>query len=279
MDLIHIFIIVVLLIVFFNGYLEHLDKKGPVKPKGKGFRRHRRSRETIPFGHISHDILLQYVAFYVRLPDHHQIQFRKDMAWFLARTRIVGRGCQVDALSEHLVAASAIIPIFHFQHWENYELEEVLLLRSSFNYNLETDKEDSLILGMVGTGELEGKMVLSAPALHEGFMDPHDKQNVGIHEFVHLLDKVDGRVDGLPKALVSHSYAIPWIQLIRYKMELIRQGQTEINPYGGLNLAEFLSVTSEYFFEKPDEFQQNHPELFELMDKMFRGQLKEENKE
>ena len=122
-------------------------------------------------------------------------------------------------------------------------------------------------------------MVLSAPALHEGFMDTQDRQNVGIHEFVHLLDKVDGRVDGLPKALVSHSYSIPWIQLIRYKMELIRQGQTEINPYGGLNLVEFLSVTSEYLFEKPDEFQQNHPELFELMDKMFRGQLKEESTE
>jgi Mlc titration factor MtfA (ptsG expression regulator) len=268
-------VILILMMLFLNGYLARLDKNGPEKTKGLGFRRHRKSIEALPFDHISHELLVRYVEFYVRLPNHHQIQFRKDAAWFLSNTRIVGEGWEVDQLSEHLVAASAIIPIFHFEEWNSYELDEVLLLRSSFNFNLETDKDDSLILGMVGTGVLEGKMILSAEALHEGFINPGDMHNVGIHEFVHLLDKADGRIDGLPKSLISHSYSLPWIQLIRYKMELTRQGQTEINPYGGLNLAEFLSITSEYFFENPEGFRKNHPELFEQMDKMFRGKLKE----
>jgi Mlc titration factor MtfA (ptsG expression regulator) len=39
------------------------------------------------------------------------------------------------------------------------------------------------------------------------------------------------------------------------------------------NNAEFLSVTSEYFFERPDQFEAEHPELFRALKIMFRQPL------
>src|SRR5437016_8089493 len=49
-------------------------------------------------------------------------------------------------------------------------------------------KREENILGMVGMGHLRGVMVLSKPNLLAGFDDPAGKDNVGIHEFSHLVE-------------------------------------------------------------------------------------------
>jgi hypothetical protein len=50
---------------------------------------------------------------------------------------------------------------------------------------------------------------------------------------------------------------------------MILAGQSDINYYGASNKAEFFAVTSEYFFNQPELFKENHPELFELMCLIF----------
>ena len=37
-------------------------------------------------------------------------------------------------------------------------------------------------------------MVLSKKALYLGFINNTDKKNTAIHEFVHLIDKKDGKI-------------------------------------------------------------------------------------
>lgn len=46
-------------------------------------------------------------------------------------------------------------------------------------------------------------------SLRHGFMDQSGKHNTAIHEFIHLIDKTDGAVDGIPEALVSKQYVLP----------------------------------------------------------------------
>jgi Mlc titration factor MtfA (ptsG expression regulator) len=53
-------------------------------------------------------------------------------------------------------------------------------------------------------------------------------------------------------------------------MHRIKDGKSDINPYALTNDAEFLAVASEYFFEKPEKFQQMHPELYEQLILIFR---------
>lgn len=122
---------------------------------------------------------------------------------------------------------------------------------------------------MVGTGVMQGKMILSKPALHRGFDNSSDKQNVGIHEFIHLLDKEDGSIDGIPASLHGREYSIPWLELIRRKTKEIQKGVSDINPYAATSATEFLTVTGEYFFERPDLLQQKHPDLYSLLSKAF----------
>ena len=124
---------------------------------------------------------------------------------FLATHKIIGVECDVSIEDNLLVAASAIIPIFNFPNWKYDNLFEVYIYPEHFNENLEIKGKGQIILGMVGTGYMDGKMILSKKALHHGFKNETDKKNTAIHEFVHLIDKMDGEIDGVPEVLLDNS--------------------------------------------------------------------------
>src|SRR5206468_5058919 len=102
-----------------------------------------------------------------------------------------------------------------------------------------------------------------------GFLNEAGTHNTGIHECVHLLDKADGATDGIPEQLLSRQYSIPWLNLMNETIEKIKQGNSDINPYGATSKTEFFAVAAEYFFQRPDLFKENHPELFVLMENIF----------
>ena len=56
-------------------------------------------------------------------------------------------------------------------------------------------------------------MILSKPALLTGFDITTDKNNVGIHEFAHLVDGADGAIDGIPPG-VPAEVARAWIEWV-----------------------------------------------------------------
>jgi Mlc titration factor MtfA (ptsG expression regulator) len=127
-----------------------------------------------------------------------------------------------------------------------------------------------VITGMVGSGQnMEGVMILSKESLLHGFANTKDKQNTAIHEFVHILDKQDGAIDGVPGVLNDKEYARPWLKLMSKEMEKIKKGESDINEYAATTEEEFLAVASEYFFERPKLFQQNHPKLYDILKKVY----------
>ena len=226
-----------------------------------------------PFPEDWRIILNQEVSFYNSLSQEEKKRFEYKVQEFLLNCRITGIDTSIDTTDKLLVASSAVIPIFQFDDWKYSNIHEVLLYPSMFNENFETDGSDRGILGMVGSGYMEGKMILSKPALRHGFKNESDKKNTAIHEFVHLIDKTDGSVDGIPSVLLEKQYAIPWIDLINKKIDEIYDGKSDINPYGGTDRAEFFSVVSEYFFERPKLLAKNHPDLYNLLEKIFKQDM------
>ncbi len=218
-------------------------------------------------------ILNSKVRFFKDLNEEEKKFFEFKVAEFLSNVKITGVGANVTRNDELLIAASAVIPIFRFPEWQYLNLDEVLLYENSFNDSFQTgtnyDGEHD-ISGMVGDGYMNGKMILSKHDLHWGFANEWDGSNVGIHEFVHLIDKADGSTDGIPKLFLQKQYIVPWLELIHQNIGRIMQGRSDINPYGATDKTEFFAVVSEYFFENPKKFKANHPDLYELMEKMFR---------
>jgi Mlc titration factor MtfA (ptsG expression regulator) len=160
--------------------------------------RQQKKQDLVPLPTNYPQLLQDYVPYYRSLSNDKKKLFEDRVNHFLHHIRIEGVGTTVDDIDKVLVASSAIIPIFGFSDWY-YPLTDVLLYEDRFNEAYETSGDGRNILGMVGEGgALKSAMVLSKPALHEGFVNETSKGNTGIHEFVHLLDKVDGATDGLP---------------------------------------------------------------------------------
>lgn len=251
-----LFVFVAILAVTVWYLKGHLKRRKPLNP------------EEVPT-QVS-GVLKKKVQFYQELDKPGKRKFEKRVKAFLKRVSIKGVDTGVNDEDRILVAASAMIPVFGFPEWEYSNLSEVLLYPNTFNKNFETEGKERNVLGMVGWGFMNGTMTLSKPSLHMGFSNKTDKHNVGIHEFVHLIDKLDGATDGVPDYLVDKAYAMPWLEMMHNEMEKIREDDSDINPYGLTNEAEFYSVASEYFFERPGLFKKKHPKIYEVLTKIFK---------
>lgn len=236
--------------------------------------RRRRALLAAPFPAAWEAVLQRDVAFFRALPDPEKVRFRDELKIFLGEKRITGIRTTVDTRTRVLVGASAVIPIFGFPDWEWDQINEVLVYPSRFGDDFSLDGDGGRhVLGMVGSGVMNRIMILVKPDLIQGFKNAGDKRNVGVHEFAHLVDKSDGVIDGLPAVGLEREAVGPWVELVRRKMKEIADGDSDIHAYGLTNEAEFFSVVSEYFFERPELMRRKHPELFAMLQKVFRQDL------
>ncbi len=216
--------------------------------------------------------LKAHVPFYLQLQEKDKRVFEKRVQFFLNEKSVTGVGTSIDDKIRILVASSAIIPVFAFPDYHYENVQEILIYPGTFNTEFETEKfagHDKNISGMVGRGAMNGIMILSKPDLLRAFANPKDGRNVGIHEFVHLIDMADGSTDGIPELLLQSSYTAPWIKEIQNVVHEIEAGDSRIRPYALTNNAEFLSVVSEYFFETSKKLKNVHLELYERLSRIF----------
>lgn len=217
-------------------------------------------------------ILLQRVHYYRELSDEHREEFNRRVMRFIGEKNISGVETAVTDEDRLLVAASAIIPMFTFPYYRYPNVTEILLYPGSFDHAFHTGEayHQRNILGMVGNGYMNGQVILSKPDLHRAFDGKQHQHNVGIHEFVHLIDMADGVTNGLPEIITDHAYAMAWLREIKKEISNIVGGHSDINPYALTNNAEFLAVVSEYFFDDPGKMKQRHPELYHFLVDIFK---------
>ncbi|MCX5721153.1 MAG: zinc-dependent peptidase [Nitrospirae bacterium] len=221
-----------------------------------------------PFPDNWEQILRTHVAFFAALDHVGKARFRQLVQIFLDEVRITGIRTEVDETIRVLVAASAAIPIFGFHDWEYHRLHEVLIYPDAFDDAYQSrGGSDENILGMVGLHHLSGVMILSKPALLAGFAHQSGKQNVGVHEFAHLVEK-EASEYGLPPE-------VPWIvvrQWVRYvARELARplKYRAHVSSYAYTNEHEFFAVLAEYFFTSPELLKRRDPVLYAMLRDLF----------
>lgn len=212
------------------------------------------------------------IPFYQELTKSEKVIFEDRVALFLTEIVITEIGKEIPEKSTCLyVASSAVITFWGLPYWNYGRLSEVLVYPQNFNDDNSLN-EQGHVLGKVHQGGLmDTTMILSLPALMAGFKNSNDKQNVGIHEFAHLIDKATGAVNGIPEGmdLEDRKY---WIQLCQEEMKAILKGNSDINAYGATNKGEFFAVIVEYFKESPEILEKKHPEIFQILDTYFNSE-------
>jgi MtfA peptidase len=254
MNSISLFLVIGIAIGLLVGYSRYSLKRNPSK-----------AEPNRPFPHQWREMLVQHVAFYNRLNPLERSKFEKRVHVFLLNVQIVGIDTEVTHLDRILIASGAIIPIFGFDSWHYSNLHIVEIHPDKFLI----PKTNQYADGLVGRGAMEGKVKLSRKALIQGFYTQEGQKNVAIHEFVHVLDLQDGKMDGKLGKIMNEIDIKPWLQIMNNKMTDIHSGNSSIRNYGATNQAEFLAVVSEFFFESPEKMKTEHPELYQALDKFY----------
>jgi len=227
---------------------------------------------TQPFPENWRHILDKHIKFYSELENAQKAGFEKRVQLFLATKKIEPIDTEIEDVIKIMVASSAIIPMFAFPGFNYPNLREILIYPNSFDEKFQTQRFEGhkeFIIGMVGNRYMNGTMIISKTDLVRAYDRTDHKSNVGIHEFVHLIDKADGVTDGIPEILLKHAYVAPWLHIIKEEMLQIERGRSDINPYALTSDAEFLAVVSEYFFDDPEKFKKKHPDLYQYLTTIF----------
>lgn len=107
-----------------------------------------------------------------------------------------------------------------------------------------------------------GFICFSWQAFEEGNAIPHDKINLGLHEFSHALRFSGAR--GHPKDYFFEHYFERWLACAYSEFRKLKDNipGSIFRKYGSVNIEEFFSVSVETFFETPAEFKAALPELY-----------------
>lgn len=224
------------------------------------------------FPYLWRETLRKRIVFYIHLDESDKQLFEKRITYFLATKAIEGIEIKIDDTIRLMVASSAVIPTFAFPNYNYPYVKTILIYPNSFDEKFQTTRYNGnkeFNIGMVGSSFQNGTVILSLPDLLKDFDGHHHRDNVGIHEFVHLLDREDGDIDGIPEFLMDHKYIGLWLHEIKNEIKRIENGKSDINPYALTNNAEFLAVVSEYFFNNPRKFERRHPELYQFLSTIF----------
>ncbi|MGB3005271.1 MAG: zinc-dependent peptidase [Chitinophagaceae bacterium] len=216
------------------------------------------------------ELLTDYVKFYRELDDVSKVKFEKRIENFLSAVKITGVNATAEDLDLILIASGAIIPVFAIADWQYINLHEVLLYPGAFNQDFDQEGSDRPVAGMMGNGAMQDVMIITKWQLRQGFINNQDSHNTAIHEFVHLIDKMDGTMDGVPEIILERKYTERWRNLMDSTIWQMKNFGSDIDMYGATNRIEFFAVISEYYFEQPDLLKANHPELYEMLVRIYK---------
>ena len=217
----------------------------------------------------------QNISLYRRLPEDLQQQLLGHIQVFLVEKRFYGfEGLQITDEIRVTVAAQACIlqlnrPATYFPGFSS-----IYMYPASYRVK-EQRGEGGLSISKesirLGESWQRGPVVLSWRDALQGGLNEEDGQNVVIHEFAHKLDEENGRVDGLPPLSETAQFKT-WSQVLGREFGQLqkRRDRSVIDRYGASNAQEFFAVVTETFFEKPEQLQEKHAELYDEFKKFYR---------
>ncbi|MGC8490351.1 MAG: zinc-dependent peptidase [Syntrophobacteraceae bacterium] len=245
-----------------------------------GFKRRRREKiRNRPFPPEWLRIVEKNVPLYRRLPEADQKELLGHILVFVAEKNF--EGCGGLVISDEIkvtIAAQASILLLHRKTDYYPGLYSILVYPGAFiakgmvefapGFYTETRQVH------LGESWRHGSLILSWDDVRANASDIHDGHNVTLHEFAHQLDNEDGRANGAP-LLPNPSMYVAWARILgRDFLELRRDAEeglpTVLDQYGATNPAEFFAVATECFFEKPEQLQTKHPELYESLKLYYR---------
>lgn len=227
----------------------------------------RRQAAKEPLPEAWRAILHDRVPFFRAFTDDQRRRFEAKVNVFVRTKHFEGAGgFEVTDEVRVIIAATAarLTMSIDGEHYER--LSDIVVYPAAVRH-----PEDGTPLAGQAFGA--GTVILSWQDTLAGLADG-DGENVGFHEFAHVLDREDGHFDGTPELHHPSAYG-PWAKYMSHAFEAHRapgRGRRPpvIDPYGATNEAEFFAEATVAFFEKPQALRARHPRVYELLRDYFK---------
>ncbi len=224
-----------------------------------------------PFPPAWRDVLRRRMPAFAQLPPDVQWRVKKQAQVLMAEKPFIGcAGLVVSDEMRVLVSVQAALLLLHRRSGNFANLRQVLIYPGAFVVDRVTPDSAGLAHDtrrvLAGESWQQGQVILSWDDVLAGAADPHDGQNVVIHEFAHQLDQETGAANGAPGGL-GQARRQRWARVLGHEYALLQQrlarGETGlIGAYAATDAAEFFAVLSELFFEQPAQLAASHATLY-----------------
>lgn len=224
-----------------------------------------------PFPPAWREVLRRRMPAFAQLPADVQLQAKKHAQVLIAEKPLIGcAGLQVTEEMRVLVAVQAALLLLNRRAGYFANLRQVLVYPGAFLVDrVSTDTaglaHDTRSV-LAGESWQQGQVILSWSDVLAGAADPHDGQNVVIHEFAHQLDQETGPANGAPRGL-GRRRGQRWARVMGHEFAQLQRRLAQGTPgligaYAATDAAEFFAVASELFFERPAELAAAHGALY-----------------
>ena len=215
---------------------------------------------VIPLKPAYRRLLQQHSAYYQQLIPYNQKRFEKRVQQFMQLKRFMPRNMpEVTDEMKVLIAASAVQLTFGFPNVYLMHFHTILVYPDSYY---------STISKRYHKGEVNpafGIIVLSWKDFVEGLATPDDSLNLGLHEMAHAL-RLENVVRNDEHNFLKPHILQQWEAESQLERAKIRNGESHFfRDYAGSDEEEFFAIAVENFFERPQQFWQELPHLYQTL--------------
>lgn len=210
------------------------------------------------------EILHSQFDFYRRLTPKHKVYFQHRLATFTQKYAFISRSeLPVTQEMQTLIAGTYVMLTFGMRRYLVDVFDKILIYPeayySEYSENYHKGEFNPLLKAVV----------FSWQHFTEGYQVANDNLNLGIHEFSHVIHHhCLSSNDGSSLAFRKHYNKLR--EQVNHPPNRQRLIDSEyFRIYAFSNQFEFISVIIEHYFETPNEFKLQFPELFELVSKML----------
>jgi MtfA peptidase len=204
-----------------------------------------------------HNILQQYIPYYRNLDALQKDRFLKRTLVFLSNKKFEFVEMEEEEHMSLLISATAVQLTFGLHNYLMDHFSTIYVMKADYRYGL-------FNVPFQGHVNDDG-IYLSWNNFLRAYADYTDGDNVGLHEMAHALAYVNFTANnGVDEGFKSRFWKFSRVGRAVFKR--LQDGEmTLLGTYAATNYQEFWAVCVENFFERPQPFKIQLPDLYDAM--------------
>lgn len=218
----------------------------------------------LPMRAADRALLVEHCAFYNALVPRQRKRFERRVKELMLEKDWIGRGLPITAEIRVRISAAIAQVTFGFDDLLLLHFRKIAVYPDAYR----NPRTGAMHIGEAAPGA--GLLIFSWKHFEEGFDEPHNGRNLGLHEVAHAL-WFENVIPNAEDDFLDAPTLKRWRLLARDEADRIHAGEDRFfRDYAATNQAEFFAVAVEYFFEQPRPFQEHLPELYATLCDLLR---------